>query len=114
MVHDRNCKVRMVGRFLLRNILAVGDILWAYFSFVCLIVCFFLPFSLGFFDCSILGSLVPCPWFVSKNSKSPEVFTPPSELRFFSPSNPRCIVLLVLFDFVDAEFRTLQVIARVC
>ena len=30
MVHDRNCKVRMVGRFLLRNILAVGDILWAY------------------------------------------------------------------------------------
>ena len=32
MVHGRNCKVRMVGRFLLRNILAVGDILWAYFS----------------------------------------------------------------------------------
>ena len=31
MVHDRNCKVRMVGCFLLRNILAVGDILWAYF-----------------------------------------------------------------------------------
>ena len=31
MVHDRNCKVRMLGRFLLRNILAVGDILWAYF-----------------------------------------------------------------------------------
>ena len=32
MVHDRNCKVRMVGRFLLRNILAVGDTLWAYFQ----------------------------------------------------------------------------------
>ena len=31
MVNDRNCKVRVVGRFLLRNILAVGDILWAYF-----------------------------------------------------------------------------------
>ena len=32
MVHDRNCKARMVGRFLLRSILAVGDILWAYFK----------------------------------------------------------------------------------
>ena len=31
MVHGGNCRVRMVGRFLLRNILAVGDILWAYF-----------------------------------------------------------------------------------
>ena len=38
MVHDRNCKVRMVGRFLLRNILAVGDILWAYFSFFALVL----------------------------------------------------------------------------
>ena len=33
MVHDRNGKVRMVGRFLLRNTLAVGDILWAYCTF---------------------------------------------------------------------------------
>ena len=30
IVHDRNSKVRMVGRFLLRNILVVGDIPWAY------------------------------------------------------------------------------------